>query len=212
MMTNDTFIIAKDGFKCIAASVAVMLFLMLIDADFLTFLSFVLVLATVWVYRNPERVAPYLQEESIVSVADGVIKSIETVEVDKGIDHYKIIIKTGFLDTSILRVPFACDVQASETMYGARLASSNPLSSQINEQSHVIFGIDEKTVTVTHTLHLASVGIKNRLQAKKPVLQGMRYGLMVKGESTVLLPANSRIAVKVGDRVRAGETLLGFFS
>lgn len=211
-MTNDTFIIAKDGFKCITASVALMLFLMVIDADFLTFLSFLLVIATFWIYRNPERVAPYLQEESIVSVADGVIKSIETIEAEDGIDLYKIVIKTGFLDTSILRVPFACNVQESETVHGARLSCSNPLSSQINEQSHIIFGKGEKMVSVTHTVHLASVGIKNRLHSNTPVLQGMRYGLMVKGESTVTLPANSRIAVKAGQKVRAGETLLGFFS
>ena len=211
-MTNDTFIIARDGLKCIIASVSLMLFLMVIDADLLTFASFLLVVVTFWVYRNPERIAPYLQEESIVSVADGVIKSIETIETKDGIDLYKIVIKTGFLDTSILRVPFACNVQESKTVHGARLSCSNPLSSQINEQSHVVFGSDAKVVSVTHTLHLASVGIKNRLQSNTPVLQGMRYGLMVKGESTVALPANSRIAVKVGQKVRAGETLLGFFS
>lgn len=211
-MVNDTFIIAKDGFKCIAATVSLMLFLMVIDADFLTFLSFLLVLLTIGVYRNPERTIPYLEEDSIVSVADGVIKSIETVEVDEGIDHYKIVIKSGFLDASILRVPFACDVQKSETLHGARLSCSNPMSSQINELSHIVFGKDDKEVYVTHTLHLASVGIKNRLKVNSPVMQGMRYGLMVKGETTLLLPANSRIAVKVGNSVRAGETLLGFFS
>lgn len=211
-MTNDTFIIAKDGFKCIAAAVALMLFLMLIDAEFLTFLSFLLVLVTIWIYRNPERVIPYLQEDSIVSVADGVIKSIETVEVDDGIDLYKIVIKTGFLDTAILRVPFACEVQETETVHGAHLSCSAPLADRLNEQSHIVFGKDDKVVSVTHTLHLASVGIKNRLNIKNPVMQGMRYGLMVKGESTVSLPANSRIAVKVGEKVRAGETLLGFFS
>ncbi len=212
MMYNDTFIIAKDGFKCIAATVALMLFLMMIDAEFLTFVSLLLVLVTIWVYRNPERSAPYLDKESIVSVADGVVKSIETIEVDEGIDHYKIVIKSGFLDTSILRVPFGCDVQETETVNGARLSCSNPLSSQINEQSHIVFGNGEKAVHVTHTLHIASVGIKNRLKNNTPVIQGMRYGLMVKGESTVVLPANSRIAVKVGNKVRAGETLIGFFS
>ena len=212
MMTNDTFIIAKDGFRCIAASVALMIFLMVIDADFLTFISFLHVLATFWIYRNPERIAPYLQEESIVSVADGVVKSIETIEVEEGVDLYKITIKSGFLDTSVLRVPFTCNVQESATIHGARLASSNPLASQINEQGHIVFGEGKKMVSVLHTEHLASVGIKNRLASNTQVLQGMRYGLMVKGESSVTLPASSRVAIKVGDTVRAGETPLGFFS
>lgn len=211
-MTKDTFFIAKDGFKCIAASVALLLFMMAIDADFLTFLSFVLVVVTIWVYRNPERTVPYLQQDSIVSVADGVIKSIEAVEVDGGIDRYKIVIKTGFLDTAILRVPFTCEVKETATVYGAFLSSSSPLAKRLNERSRIVFGEDDKIVTVTHTLYMASVGIKNRLHPNKPAVQGMRYGLMVRGESTVVLPSNSRIAVKVGDKVRAGETLLGFFS
>ncbi|MDA3946712.1 MAG: phosphatidylserine decarboxylase [Helicobacteraceae bacterium] len=185
---------------------------MLIDADFLAFLSFLLVLVTLWIYRNPERTVPYLEKNSIVSIADGTIKSIETLEVDKGIDRYKIVIKTGFLDTAILRVPFACEVQSTELVHGARLSSYTPLANKLNEQSHIVFGQDDKEISVTHTMHLASVGIKNRLKTKAPVVQGMRYGLMVKGETTVVLPANSRIAVKVGDTVRAGETLLGFFS
>lgn len=212
MITNDTFIIAKDGFKCIAAAVALMLFMMVIDAEFLTFLSFVLVLVTIWIYHNPERTVPYLQEDSIVSVADGVIKSIETVDVDEGIDQYKIVIKSGFLDTAILRAPFTCEVQEAGTVHGARFSSTAPLAKKLNEQSHIIFGQDDKAIQVMHTLHLASVGIKNRLNPNDHVIQGMRYGLMVNGESTVVLPANSRIAIKVGDKVRAGETLLGFFS
>ncbi len=211
-MINDTFILAKDGFKCIGATVALMLFLMFIDADFLSALAFVLVLVTLWIYRNPERTIPYLEKNSIVSVADGVIKSIETVEVENGIDMYKIVIKSGFLDTSILRVPFACEVQACRTVYGARLGVDSPLAGKLNEQSSVIFGEGNKTVQVTHTVHLASVGIVNRLRPRQEVVQGMRYGLMVNGESMISLPANSRIAVKVGERVRAGETLLGFFS
>lgn len=212
MINNDTFIIARDGFKCIAASIVLMLFFMVIDADGLTFLSFVLVLLTLWAYRNPERVTPYLQEDSIVSVADGVIRSIETLEDDKGESSYKIVIRSGFFDTSILRVPFACKVKETATVHGARLSSSLPLSKKLNEQSRIVFGTDDKQVRVSHNLQLASVGIKNRLIENYPVIQGMRYGLMAKGDTTIILPGNSRVAVKVGQSVRAGETLIGFFS
>jgi phosphatidylserine decarboxylase len=212
MINNDTFIIAKDGFRCIAATFALMLFFMVIDADVFAFLSFVLFLLTLWAYRNPERVTPYLQEDSIVSVADGVIKSIETVEDGDGISSFKIVIRTGFLDASILRVPFTCKVKETKNLYGSRLSSSTPLFKKLNEQSHIVFGTDKKQVRVSHNLQLASVGIKNRLIEKTPVVQGMRYGLMVKGHTTVTLPGNSRVAVKVGQSVRAGETLIGFFS
>lgn len=212
MSYNDTSIIAKDGFKCIAATAALLLFCMAVDADVLTFLSSVLFLMTLWVFRNPERSIPHFEKESIVSVADGIVKRIETLEDESGVNIFKVVIKSGFLDTSILRAPLSCEVGKSETVYGARLSPIQPLSDRLNEQSHIVFGRADKQVTVSHKLHLATVGIKNRLSAKEQVEQGMRYGLMVKGETTMLLPGNSRVAVKVGEKVRAGETLIGYFS
>jgi phosphatidylserine decarboxylase len=212
MSFNDTSIIAKDGFKCIAAAAALLLFCMAVDADILTFLSGVLLLMTVWVFRNPERSIPYFENDSIVSVADGMVKSIETLEDASGANTFKIVIKSGFLDTSILRVPFSCEVSKTETVHGARLSASIPLSDKLNEQSRIVFGQKDKHVRVSHKLHLATVGIKNRLIEKAQVVQGIRYGLMVKGETTMILPGNSRVAVKVGEKVRAGETLIGYFS
>ncbi len=212
MNYTDTFIIAKDGFKCIAAAAALMLFFMAIDADLFSFLSALLLLATVWAFRNPERTIPYFQQDSIVSVADGVIKSIETIEDGKGENSYRIVIKTGLLDTSVLRVPFSCDVSGVELLYGARLNAISPLSDKLNEQCRIVFGKGKKQVRVLHKLQLSSVGIKNYLNEKSPVIQGMRYGLMVNGKTTIILPVNSRVAVKVGEKVRAGETLIGFFS
>lgn len=212
MSYNDTSIIARDGFKCIAAAAALLLFSIAVDADILTFLSGVLFLMTLWVFRNPERSIPYFEDDSILSVADGMVKSIETLEDESGTNTFRVVIKSGFLDTSILRAPFSCEVSKTETVHGARLSATLPVSEKLNEQSHIVFGQKAKQVRVSHKLHLATVGIINRLAEKVQVVQGMRYGLMVKGETTMLLPGNSRVAVKVGDKVRAGETLIGYFS
>jgi len=211
-MRRDTFIIAKDGWKCIAASGALLLFMLMIDGDLFTFLAAILFLLTVWVYRNPERALPYTQEKSIVSVCDGTVKSIETSEDEEGNAHYNITVKSSFLDTSILRVPFNAKVKERSLVSGARLSATSPLATRLNEKSLVVFGEGEEQVVVMHTLELASVGIKNRLQVSQQVLQGERYGLMVKGETMIALPPESRVAIKVGDKVRAGETLIGYFS
>lgn len=212
MRDTDTFIIAKDGLKCIAASTALFVFMILIDADILTLLSFLLVLLTLWVYRNPERPLPHPQEKRIVSVCDGTIKSIETQEDEDGNSTYNIVIASSFLDTSILRVPFTCSVQECSIVSGARLGAGSVLAEKLNEKGLVVFGSGAQQVVVMHTLQLASVGISLNLSADASVLQATRYGLMIKGESMMALPAESRVSVKVGDKVRAGETLIGFFS
>jgi len=212
MRYNDTFIIAKDGMRCIAAAGAVALFFWVIDADLLFGLALVLLGLTLWVYRNPERALPHLDENSIVSVCDGKVKSIETIEDEAGMTSYQVVIKSSFFDTSLLRVPCSGKIKEKETIHGARLCSSSPLRDHLNEKSLVVFGEGEKQLVVLHTLELASVGIKNKLSAGQQMIQGSRYGLMVKGETMMLLPPESRVALKVGDKVRAGETLIGYFS
>jgi len=212
MRYNDTFFIAKDGFKCIAASGTIFAVMLLIDADFLAFVTLVLFILTVWAYRNPERAFPYHQDNSIVSVCDGTVKKIETVEDENGNTTYNIVIANSFLDTSILRVPFTCKVHETSVVSGARLSTSSPLAERLNEKGLIVFGEGDKQLVVMHTLALASVGIKINLVANNSVQQGARYGLMIKGESMIVLPHESRVAVKVGDKVRAGETLIGFFS
>jgi len=212
MRFNDTFIIAKDGLKCIAASATLFVFTWAIDADVLSVLSFVLLLLTIWVYRNPERALAYHQDNSIVSVCDGTVKSIETAEDEAGNTTYNIVVVSGFLDASILRAPFTCEVHETSIVSGARLAASSPLAERLNEKSLVVFGEGEKQVVVMHTLQISSLGIVNRLSTGNSIAQGVRYGLMVKGESMIALPPESRVAIKIGQKVRAGETLLGFFS
>ena len=212
MRVDDTFIIAKDGMRCISATAFVTLFFLIIDAEVLTFLSTILFLFTVWVYRNPERVIGQQQDKSILSVCDGVVKSIETLEDEEGSTSYKVVIKNHFYDTSILRVPFNSNVKEVKTVSGARLCNSSPLTERLNEKSLSIFVSGNEQVIVIHTLELASVGIKNRLIEKQDVIQGSRYGLMVKGETVMILPPESRVALKVGHNVYAGETLVGYFS
>lgn len=152
MRYSDTFIIAKDGMKCIAAAVAVLLFFVVIDAEFLTFLSVILVLVTVWAYRNPERTIAPMQKESILSSADGVIESVETLEDEEGNTAYKVVIKSGFLDTPVLRAPVSCTVDKVNYRYGARLMLSSPLAKQLNEQCRITFGSGEQQVIVVHRL------------------------------------------------------------
>ena len=212
MKMNDTFIIAKDGLKCISATAFLVLFFLIIDAEVLTFLSTILFLFTVWVYRNPERTIGQQQDKSIVSVCDGTVKSIETLEDEDGNTSYKVVIKNHFYDTSILRVPFNSTVKEVKTVSGARLSDKSLLAERLNEKSLSIFISGSEQVIVMHTLQIASVGIKNRLVEKQSVVQGARYGLMVKGESIMILPPESRVALKVGHNVRAGETLVGYFS
>jgi hypothetical protein len=44
------------------------------------------------------------------------------------------------------------------------------------------------------------------------ISQNERYGYMLNGVSSIYLPSNSRVAIKEGMKLRAGESIIGFFS
>jgi hypothetical protein len=65
-------------------------------------------------------------------------------------------------------------------------------------------------VLVRHLL--ASWARPLRFGVEGDVTQNQRYGFMVRGTTSVYLPSNSRVAIKEGMFLSAGESVIGFFS
>jgi len=212
MIYNETSLILKTGYKCVALSAGLVLLMVLLDGDIFALLAMFLFLMTLWAYRNPERVPPRNEEKTLVSVADGRIKSVTLLPSTEGKERFEIVIKSSCLDASILRAPFSARVQAVHNYSGARLSASSPLASKLNAQSHLVFTCEGAEVEVVHTLQITPKAIMNDLNRDAHVVQGMRYGVMLKGETSIYLPKTARVAVNRGDKVRAGETILGLLA
>lgn len=215
MNRSDTFIIAKEGWGYLAGALILFALFGLIDADFLQFLAFGAFVAVGYIYRNPERIVPYNQPGSIVSVADGIVTAIETVSECAGLEGpcFKIGIKSGCLDTSVLRAPFESCVTRAEVRRGSRLALVNPLAAMLNEKALLEFTSENgNSVVCEHFMEQNPADLSVYVSHENRIYQGARYGLMLKGNHTMYLPLESRVAVKVGDKLRAGESLIGYFS
>lgn len=215
MEQSDTFIIAKEGWKFIGGAIGAFVLFILLNFDLLQFIAFVAAAVFVYIYRNPERITPYYQEHSIVSVADGRIRSIETVETCPFLEGpcYKVEIVSGMFDTALLRMPFEGVVRHVDLRRGSRLSSLRPLALKLNERALLYFEASNgQSCAVEHMLDQSIDSISLHAHHERKLPQGSRYGLMVRGTHTLYLPTQSRVAVKVGDEVRAGESLLGYFS
>lgn len=215
MEQSDTFIIAKEGWKFVGGAFAAFIVFILLDLDLLQFIAFAASIVFAYIYRNPERITPYYQEHSIVSVADGRVRAIETVESCPFMEGpcYKVEVVSGIFDTSLLRMPFEGVVRHLELRRGSRLSSLRPLALKLNERALLCFETsDGQKCAVEHMLDqsIDAISLHTRHEQKLP--QGGRYGLMVRGTHTLYLPTESRVAVKVGDELRAGESLIGYFS
>jgi phosphatidylserine decarboxylase len=214
MKTNNTFVVAKEGWSAVATALGVTLLFWLLDCDLLAFIALLITAGAGYAYRNPEREISYYQEASIVSVADGVIESIETVDnaPDMQGPCYKLVVSSALKDVSILRTPFDGNVNSVSLRHGSRLAVNSRLAPSLNESCRIIFTSQDSGFPIV-VEHLSAFSELSVYPGENQVVkQGMRYGLMLNGRHTVYLPEKSRVAVKVGDELYAGQTLIGYFA
>jgi phosphatidylserine decarboxylase len=215
MVGRNTFIIAKEGWKLLAGLAIAFLFFGIVDFSILQFLSFIAFFGVAYLYRNPERVVPYHQNASIVAMMDGTVTAIESLEESEISDgpSYKITVTTGLLDTALLRAPFDGTLVASTLRHGSRLSLSNPQAPLLNAMATLRFqDHDNREVLVKHLVGFGIDAVHVDLFPQQHITQGTRYGLMLSGEHTIYLPGNSRVSVKVGETLRAGESLIAYFS
>lgn len=212
MKTNNTAIIAKEGWTPVGVSVLLFLIFMIIDADILGIAALLLTLFFIVAYRNPERELPYFQDASIVSPVDGTVKAIETVE-EEGKQCYKITLFSSYTDVGLLRVPFDAKVVSIASQHGSQLGEESRLASLLNEKARIVFAHgNDQAVTVEHCSNKSITSLDIALQLDIEVHQGSRYGYMMRGSHNLYLPQNSRIAVKIGEEIKAGQSLIGYFS
>jgi len=212
MPSSNTFIIAREGWGLLTVLIGLFLFFALIDAELLQAITFFAAAGTAWIFRNPERIIPFPQEKSILSPCDGKIASIETIE-EADNSFFKVTIVSECWECSILRIPFESSVTALNIQRGARLGRSRPLAPYLNENAVIEFSDDNHNkMIVEHVLEQSFSPLSIQMYENSALVQGRRYGVMLQGSTTMYLPHNSRVALNVGDKVLAGQTLIGYFS
>ncbi len=210
-MKNNLLPVAKEGFALIGYAVVAFVVFTILDLEFLGFLSFLAIIFFIFVYRNPERVTPALEQMSVVSPVDGVLLSIQ--ELDTQEYAYKLEINSSYFNVSLLRAPQSGIVENIDLKHGARLPQTTTLSKDVNERVDLLFmDCQQNRIKISHMLKQSFNGIKIDAMQNQNLAQGARYGLMVNGITTIYLPQNFRLNVSVGQELKASQTLMGYFS
>lgn len=212
MNQNNLLPISKEGWSRIGYSFAAFVVFGIFNLEFLQFFSFLALLFFIFVYRNPERSVSIYEDKSLLSPVDGVIISIDELNDDSEY-FYKLVVDCSYYNVSVLRVPMNSTLTDLHIVRGARLSKFTPSSNILNENAELVFeDSDSNRVKVHHMLSQSFDDIKiDNLQSKK-IPQGARYGVMVKGITTIYLPKNFRLNVSVGNEIAGSETLIGYFS
>lgn len=209
---SDTFIISRYGWDILVPfSLLTFILLVFIGFELFTFLLLLSCAFLLFVHRNPERISNYAQAGSILCSVDGYVKEIISIDnspID-GKPGFEIIIQSRLKDTAVLRAPMTSTMSIDKFLHGAMLSTNSALK-ELNETADIRFSSSVGDVLVRHTL--GSWTRPLRFGVEGEIMQNQRYGFMLNGTTSIFLPSNSRVAVKEGMSLSAGESVIGFFS
>ena len=167
-----------------------------------------------WFFRDPDRVIPNISG-AIVSPADGkviLVKKINDSVLYEG-DCNKISIFMSLFNVHVNRIPVDGSVKEVRYYPGKFFAANKDRASLQNEHNAVFIDTaDGKSICVVQVAGLIARRIICKVQAGDEMQRGQRYGLICFGSRLdVYLPADADIKVNVGDRIKAGASLIGQF-
>lgn len=170
-------------------------------------------------FRDPDRAIP-TKKGALVSPADGKVILVERVESNPFIEGptLKISIFMSVFNVHVNRAPASGRV-ADILYHPGRFVSAHlDKASSDNERNAVILDLDAEStesggsrrICVVQIAGLIARRIVCYVQPGDTLRRGRRFGLICFGSRLdVYLPTDTMVDVKVGDRVRAGASVLG---
>jgi len=164
-------------------------------------------------FRDPERRA-VANADAVISGADGRICDIGVASLP-GTGHEALYTRISVfmspLDVHVNRAPVSGDVTSLEHAKGEFRAAFRDTASEHNERNLIRIkdsrGHDHVLIQVAGYL---ARRIVCHLHLHQRLERGQRIGLIMFGSRVDhFLPGQYRVVVRVGDRVRAGETIIG---
>jgi phosphatidylserine decarboxylase len=175
-----------------------------------------LVLFTLYFFRNPERSITAVDNE-IVSPADGVVMAVEEVDENQYFKSraIKVSIFLSVFNVHINRAPIEGTIDHVHYRPGKFLPAFKSHASHLNERNYI--GIRWAKNTDLAVLVVQITGFIARrivcwVKEGEKLQQGQRFGMIKFGSCTeIYLPVGSEVLVEKGQKVKGGITIVGRF-
>ena len=160
-----------------------------------------------WFFRDPERVVPE-GAGALVSPADGKVTSIAPV-MSNGVSRLRISVFLNVFNVHVNRSPINGLIREVRYQKGRFVNAMNAASAEQNEQNIVTVEGEGQVVVFKQIAGLLARRIVFTKKVGDRVERGERVGLIKFGSRVdILLDPSATVAVKVGDQVKGGSSVL----
>jgi phosphatidylserine decarboxylase len=205
--------LALEGYPFILFSGFATLVLGLLGLVIPALLGLLLTGFVTYFFRDPARVLPE-ETGAIVCPADGKIIVLGEVEDDRFLHMrvQKISIFMNVFNVHVNRIPLTGTVERVMLSPGKFYAADKDKAVLHNEFCALTLATpDKQRYTMVQIAGLIARRIVCRAEKGDKVTAGERFGMIRFGSRVDLyLPLSTRVTVNMGEKVRAGETVLGY--
>lgn len=158
-------------------------------------------------FRDPVRVTP-TEPGIIVSAADGRVTRIDETPAGKLVSVF-----LSPLDVHINRSPIAGRIENIDYVKGKKLPATSNNASFVNERNTLDISDGGVSVKCSQIAGILARRIVCWPSTGDNLERGQKFGLIKFSSRTdLLMPGDVTIEVKIGDRVRGGETIIARLS
>lgn len=207
--------VAKEGYPFIFLAGFATLILALLSCSWGASLGLILTAFVLYFFRDPERFIAE-KDHAIVSPADGKVIYVEKKHDDEYCkeDIWKISIFMNVFNVHVNRMPLAGRVEKIRYAPGKFYSADSEKGALLNEKCGcVVKHHSGRCVAFVQVAGLIARRIVNWLEVGDTTTKGERFGLIRFGSRVdVYVPADTAVAVEKGQKVRAGETVIGYLN
>jgi phosphatidylserine decarboxylase len=164
-------------------------------------------------FRDPERTPAVVSERLVLSGADGTVSDVAEMPLPDGATgerYHRVSVFMSPLNVHVNRAPVGGEIMSVRHTAGAFHAAFRDYASEHNERNLIVMsdarGRQHAMVQIAGYL---ARRIVCRLHPHDTVRCGERIGLIMFGSRVDhFIPPDYRVVVKLGEKVRAGESII----
>jgi phosphatidylserine decarboxylase len=211
-MTSFKF--APDGYPFIIVFAFITILAYISGKPWMAVLPLIVTLFMALFFRDPDRTIP--EDKGVfVSPADGkviLIKDVYEKDYLKA-ESKKISIFMSIFNVHVNRAPCEGNVGLVKHSPGKFLVAHKDAASIENENTVMVLEGEDGKILVRQVAGLIARRIVCKVKVDDLLKRGERYGMIKFGSRLdVYLPKDIEIKVRLGDKVKAGQTVLGILT